>query len=52
MLLAPQPAIVVAAAKSSAHWLLNGAPLVVVAPLAGVFFDLSGSCLLYTSRCV
>ncbi len=42
MLLAPQPAIVVAAAKASAHWLLNGAPLVVVAPLAGVFFDMSG----------
>ncbi len=45
MLLAPQPAIVVAAAKSAAHWLLNGAPLVVVAPLAGVFFDLSGQAL-------
>lgn len=45
MLLAPQPAIVVALAKSAAHWLLNGAPLVVVAPLAGVFFDLSSQAL-------
>lgn len=42
MLLAPQPAIVVVAAKSCAHWLLNGLPLVIVAPLAGVFFDMSG----------
>lgn len=45
MLLAPQPAIVVAAAKSAAHWLLNGAPLVIVAPLGGVWFDLSSEAL-------
>ncbi len=42
MLLAPQPAIVVAAAKSTAHWLLNGAPLVATAPLVGIWFDLPG----------
>ncbi len=42
MLLSPQPAIVVAAAKSAAHWLLNGAPLVATAPLVGVWFDLPG----------
>jgi len=41
MLLAPQPALVVAAAKTTAHWLLNGAPLILAAPLAGLLFDLS-----------
>jgi heme exporter protein B len=41
MLLAPQPATVVAAAKAVAHWLVNGAPLIVAAPLVGVLFDLS-----------
>lgn len=41
LLLAPQPAIVVASAKCSAHWLLNGAPLVVVSPLVGILFDMS-----------
>jgi heme exporter protein B len=45
LLLAPQPAIVVAAAKSVAHWLVNGAPLVVAAPLVGVLFDLSAPAL-------
>ena len=45
LLLAPQPAIVVAAAKSLAHWLVNGAPLVLVAPLVGVLFDLSAPAL-------
>ncbi len=45
LLLAPQPAIVVAWAKCTAHWLLNGAPLVVVAPLVGILFDMSGPAL-------
>lgn len=45
MLLAPQPAWVVAAAKSSAHWLVNGAPLIVAAPLVGLLFDLSAPAL-------
>jgi heme exporter protein B len=45
LLLAPQPAIVVACAKSLAHWLVNGAPLVVAAPLVGVLFGLSGPAL-------
>ena len=45
LLLAPQPAVVVAAAKSLAHWLVNGAPLVVAAPLVGVLFDMSGPAL-------
>ena len=45
LLLAPQPAIVVAATKSLAHWLVNGAPLVLAAPLVGLLFDLSAPAL-------
>ncbi len=45
LLLAPQPAIVVAAAKSLAHWLVNGAPLLLVAPVVGLLFDLSAPAL-------
>jgi heme exporter protein B len=45
MLLAPQPAIVVAAAKSAAHWLVNGAPLIAAAPVVGLLFDLSSPAL-------
>jgi heme exporter protein B len=46
MLLAPQSAIIIASAKSVAHWLINGLPLIVVAPLVGILFDLSGVALL------
>ena len=35
-------AISVALAKAVSHWLLTGLPLVLVAPLFGVMFDLSG----------
>lgn len=45
LLLAPQPAIVVAGAKSLAHWLVNGAPLLLVAPVVGLLFDLSAPAL-------
>jgi heme exporter protein B len=45
MLLAPQPALVVALAKSVAHWLVNGGPLIAAAPVAGLLFDLSGPAL-------
>jgi len=41
MLLAPQPAIAVAAAKSAAHWLLTGLPLIVATPLVGLLFGMS-----------
>ena len=41
MLLAPQPAVALAAAKSVVHWLLSGLPLILVTPLVGVLFDLS-----------
>lgn len=45
MLLAPQPAVAVAAAKAAAHWLVSGLPLIVAAPLIGVLFDLSADAL-------
>lgn len=41
LLLAPQSAVVVAAAKSAAHWLTHGLPLVVTAPVVGLMFGLS-----------
>lgn len=41
MLLAPQPLVALAAAKSVVHWLLTGLPLILVTPLVGVMFDLS-----------
>jgi heme exporter protein B len=39
---APGPAIGVAAAKAAAHWLVTGLPLVVVAPVFGLMFDMRG----------
>jgi len=41
LLLAPHPAVAVATAKSVAHWLVNGWPLIVASPLVGLLFDLS-----------
>ena len=46
MLLAPQSAIALAAAKCTAHWLLTGLPLIVATPLVGVLFGLSTPALL------
>jgi heme exporter protein B len=46
MLLAPQPALAVAAAKAAAHWVISGLPLIVAAPLIGLLFDISGPALL------
>jgi heme exporter protein B len=45
MLLAPQPAIVLAAAKCTVHWLLTGLPLIIATPLMGLLFDISGPAL-------
>ena len=41
MLLAPQSAVALAAAKCAVHWLLTGLPLIVITPLVGVLYDLS-----------
>jgi heme exporter protein B len=46
MLLAPQSAVALAAAKCCAHWLLTGLPLIVATPLVGILFGLSTPALL------
>jgi heme exporter protein B len=46
MLLAPETAWSVAAAKCTAHWVLSGLPLIVSTPLVGLVFGLSGPALL------
>ena len=40
MLLIPQPLVIVVLAKITAHWLLTGLPLVLIAPLVGVQYHL------------
>jgi heme exporter protein B len=46
MLLTPQPLYLIVLAKVFALWLVSGVPLVLVAPLLGVQFDLSKDTLL------
>ena len=46
LLLAPQPAWLLALAKAVAHWLTHGLPLVAVSPLIGAMFGLPGEALL------
>lgn len=41
MLLAPQPLFVLVLGKVAAHWLVTGVPLVLMAPLLGLQYDLS-----------
>jgi len=41
MLLTPQPVALLVAGKVFAHWLVSGVPLVLMAPLLGLQFDLS-----------
>jgi heme exporter protein B len=41
MLLAPAHAAVIALAKAVAHWLISGLPLILVAPVLGLLFDLA-----------
>lgn len=43
MLLTPQPLTVLVAAKIFAHWLISGLPLVLIAPVLGLQYDLSAS---------
>ncbi|MBX3619246.1 MAG: heme exporter protein CcmB [Rhizobacter sp.] len=40
MLLCGESPVLIAAAKALAHWLLTGLPLIVVAPLFGLMFDM------------
>lgn len=44
--LAPQPLAALIAAKIAVHWLVSGLPLVLIAPLLGLQFDLPGDALL------
>ena len=46
MLLAPQPLAVLVVGKVVAHWLVSGVPLVLMAPVLGIQFDLSPDSLL------
>jgi heme exporter protein B len=46
MLLAPQPLFIVVMGKVLAHWLITGLPLVVIAPVLGLQYTLSGDALL------
>jgi len=41
ILLAPQPLYVLVLGKVTAHWLVTGVPLVLIAPLLGLQYDLS-----------
>jgi heme exporter protein B len=45
IVLAPQPLSLLVIAKVSAHWLATGAPLVLVAPLMGLQYDLDADAL-------
>lgn len=45
LMLSPNPLVVLVLAKVSAHWLLTGLPLVIIAPLLGVFMQLSSESL-------
>jgi len=40
LMLSPNPLMILVLAKVSAHWLLTGLPLVIVAPLLGLFMSL------------
>ncbi|MBI1196020.1 MAG: heme exporter protein CcmB [Gammaproteobacteria bacterium] len=45
LLLAPQPLSLLVLVKIFAHWLLTGAPLVLMSPLLGIQFGLNGDAL-------
>jgi heme exporter protein B len=45
MALSPTPLVLLVAGKNIAHWLVCGLPLVVLAPLLGLQFDLDGEAL-------
>jgi heme exporter protein B len=40
MLLSPQPALLFVCAKGFAHWVMTGVPLILVAPVFGLLFDM------------
>jgi heme exporter protein B len=42
LMLSPNPLMILVLAKVAAHWLLTGLPLVIIAPLLGVFMQMPG----------
>jgi len=46
MVLSPQPLSLLVLAKTISHWLTTGLPLVIIAPVLGLQFDLSAEALL------
>ncbi|MCG7756758.1 MAG: heme exporter protein CcmB [Nitrosomonas sp.] len=46
MLLSPQPLSLLVLGKAAAHWLVTGVPLVLMAPVLGIQYDLPGEALL------
>lgn len=46
MLLSPQSLSLLVLGKASAHWLVTGVPLVLMAPILGIQYDLPGEALL------
>ena len=45
LILTPQPLVLLVAGKIAAHWLVSGLPLVLLAPIIGIQFDLDASSL-------
>ncbi len=45
LILTPQPLVLLVAGKITAHWLVSGLPLVLLAPIIGIQFDLDASSL-------
>jgi heme exporter protein B len=45
LMLSPNPLVILVLAKVCAHWLLTGLPLVIIAPLLGVFMQLQAESL-------
>lgn len=43
MLLSSEPMVLIAAGKALSHWILTGVPLIMVAPLIGLFFGMEVS---------
>jgi len=48
-MLVPQPPVLMVLSKIAAHWLTTGLPLVLIAPLLGLQFDLPGRALVTLS---
>jgi heme exporter protein B len=46
MLLSPEPTVLLVLGKALAHWLIYGIPLLLIAPVLGLQFNLSGEAIL------